>query len=155
MGKCALFLSTSAAMGRRQQSELGSANKLCLRTLWHPTNRNVDRNFTHTISYFMRSPMKINGIEWETAIEMHKFYSPTTSRSLVAIPVWNDGASADTSQLYFPVTIGCTIDNVTWLSFDMDRCNGMYHKNNEKLIHNHFTKIHPDQKVLAFQKVDV
>lgn len=50
-----------------------------------------------------------------------RLYSPTTSKSLVAISVWNDGASADTSQLYFPVTDGCTWANDTWLSFDPER----------------------------------
>lgn len=50
-------------------------------------------------------------------------YSPTTSKSLEAMSVWNDGASADTSQLYFPETDGCTWASDTWLSFDPERCN--------------------------------
>lgn len=59
-------------------------------------------------------------------------YSPTTSKSLVAMSVWNDGASADTSQLYFPETIGCTWASDTWLSFDPERCNKTEVKINEK-----------------------
>lgn len=46
---------------------------------------------------------------------------PTTSRSPLDIPVWNDGASAETSQLYFPEAVGWTLLSVTWLSFDIDR----------------------------------
>lgn len=46
---------------------------------------------------------------------------PITSISLVAISVWNEGASAETSQLYFPAADGWTWDNDTWLSFDVER----------------------------------
>lgn len=73
-------------------------------------------------------------MENEMKMKRHKICSPTTSRSLVAIPVWNEGASADTSQLYFPVTIGCTVANVTWLSFDMDRYNEKWRKWTELVI---------------------
>lgn len=35
-------------------------------------------------------------------------FIPTTSISLDTMDVANDGASADTSQLYFPLTFGVT-----------------------------------------------
>lgn len=65
-----------------------------------------------------KKTLKKNSHRWK-----QNDYSPTTSKSLVAMSVWNDGASADTSQLYFPETDGCTWASDTWLSFDPERCN--------------------------------
>ena len=37
--------------------------------------------------------------------------------------VWNDGASAETSQLYLPLVVGDTLLSVSWLSLEAERCN--------------------------------
>lgn len=57
------------------------------------------------------------------------FYLPITSNSAAAINVWNEGASADTSQLYLPEVGIVTASSTTWLSFEAVRCKG---KQNEK-----------------------
>lgn len=54
---------------------------------------------------------------------------PTTSKSLVSTNVWKDGASAETSQLYFPYVPGWTEANVTWLSLDNERWKKRKRKN--------------------------
>lgn len=50
------------------------------------------------------------------------FYLPITSNSAAAINVWNEGASADTSQLYLPDVGIATASSTTWLSFEDVRC---------------------------------
>lgn len=46
------------------------------------------------------------------------FHLPITSNSAAAINVWNEGASADTSQLYLPDVAIVTASSTTWLSFE-------------------------------------
>jgi len=50
------------------------------------------------------------------------FHLPITSNSAAAINVWNEGASADTSQLYLPDVAIVTASRTTWLSFEDTRC---------------------------------
>lgn len=60
---------------------------------------------------------------------LESFYLPITSNSAAAINVWNEGASADTSQLYLPEVGIVTASSTTWLSLEAVRCKG---KQNEK-----------------------
>lgn len=53
-------------------------------------------------------------------IAYYKMVLPTTSNSADTDSVWNDGASADTSQLNFPDMFGSTAFNRTWLAFDCE-----------------------------------
>jgi hypothetical protein len=59
-------------------------------------------------------------------------YSPTTRSSADAIWVWNDGASADISQLYLPVAAGCTLSISRWVSLDA----ALWEKRKKKMMNN-------------------
>lgn len=68
---------------------------------------------------------EIHCLEISHLMHIFKWYSkhlPTTCISLACSSVWNDGASADTSQLNLPDMIGSTAFNSTWLAFDCKRC---------------------------------
>ena len=67
---------------------------------------------------------------------------PTTSKSPVTMMVWNDGASADTSQLYLPLVVGDTLLSVSWLSLEAERYNYIIFKTHSlKIVHSIFGDI--------------